>query len=582
MKKRILYLSAVLAILLGLTMCFNNLSDDKTYKEPEEEVVEPEAGLWASFESKFNRYEKAQKHAGQTNAAKIVTAWEGTMWLNDRTHTQIVVWSNDDIFDVTYEVSDLTSGNNTIGKENVRLRFCSYVLGDIVPGECTSPNPRTDVYIADALSETAQTRVTPADPVKIWVTVDTPKTAAAGKYAGKVKVKSGDVERVLDIGLTVVNRTLPDVAEWDFHLDLWQFPFQLADMCTPKVDFASDEYFALMEPIYKMLADAGQKVITAYVLPYAFYTEETMIEWTKKSNGSWSFDYTKFDRFVIKMMEWGISKQISAFSLAGWRYQVTYYDEESGGKKTIEFRDPSDTSETNLSKDIIGGETYNEIWTAFLDSFRSHLKAKGWFSKTVLYMDERPHTVMNAIIDLVKGHDNDWKLGLSGSSLDAESEAKMYDYSIYLTRTSQKSTVVKTFYTSCGHKHPNNYLTPENSPSEMTWMGWHAAGNGYNGYLRWAADNWRSGDPANGRDTGVTAGDASMFYYKNKTSNDNDAVASIRLEMLREGIQDYEKIRILNNAELNTFAAGFDPASGNDASSCVGKGQGIIAKVSVQ
>lgn len=73
-----------------------------------------------------------------------------------------------------------------------------------------------------------------------------------------------------------------------------------------------------------------------------------------------------------------------------------------------------------------------------------------------------------------------------------------------------------------------------------------------------------------------------MVYYLNKTSNANDVVLSIRLELLREGIQDYEKIRILNDPEVNAFAAGVGETTGSSAAYYVATGEALIAKASVK
>lgn len=562
--------------MLGLASCAEELSDDKTYRPPK-----GEPGLGVSFESKYNRYREGQKHPGQNNAWKIRDTWADTVWLNDRAHTQIVVWTNDEPYEVlSYEVSDLICGTDKIAKSHLSLRFGSYIIGDEASGDCSAPNPRNEILIADALTPEPVTSVGAEDPIKIWLTVETPKTAVPGLYTGTFEVKSeGETTHVLEMKLLVVNRTLPDVADWEFHLDLWQFPFQLRQHCTPAVEMCSEEYFSLMEPIYRKLADAGQKTITTYIKDGAFNTgDQTMVGWTKRTDGSWSFDYTRFDRFVERMMAWGITKQISCFSLAGWNYGIPYYDEASGARQIMEFVRSDDTS----GKDQIGSEAYKAVWTTFLDSFKTHLDAKSWFSKTVLYMDEIPHEDMRRVIALIKSHDPDWKIGLAGSSLDEQMESQMYDYSIFLTRQSQRSTPVKTFYTSCSHRHPNCYITPENSPAEMAWMGWYAAGNGYNGFLRWAFDYWRTGNPVDARDTGATAGDCHMVYYLNNTSDGNDVVASIRLCLLREGIQDYEKIRILNNPEVNAFAAGMDDATGGNPAYWVAAGEALIAKASVK
>ncbi|MCX7599676.1 MAG: DUF4091 domain-containing protein, partial [Armatimonadetes bacterium] len=72
------------------------------------------------------------------------------------------------------------------------------------------------------------------------------------------------------------------------------------------------------------------------------------------------------------------------------------------------------------------------------------------------------------------------------------------------------------------------------------WMGWYAAAQGYSGFLRWAYDSWVE-DPL--YDTSYVtwpAGDCFLVYPGPRTS--------IRFERLREGIQDYEKVRLVRAA----------------------------------
>lgn len=146
-------------------------------------------------------------------------------------------------------------------------------------------------------------------------------------------------------------------------------PFQLTTLCRDNgenvVPF-SDEYFAMMKPFYQLLADAGQKVITTYIKDGAFNSGQTMVKWSKNSSDEWIFDYTDFDKYVGKMMEWGINKRISCFSLAGWKTSVGYKD-ASGTDRTLEL--------------TIGTEEYNTVWSAFLTSFKTHLQEKAGLTK---------------------------------------------------------------------------------------------------------------------------------------------------------------------------------------------------------
>ncbi len=71
-------------------------------------------------------------------------------------------------------------------------------------------------------------------------------------------------------------------------------------------------------------------------------------------------------------------------------------------------------------------------------------------------------------------------------------------------------------------------------------MGWYAAACGYSGFLRWAYDAWPADPMRDARHTLWPAGDCFLVYPGGNSS--------IRFEKLREGIVDYEKIRLLRES----------------------------------
>ncbi len=562
-------ISALLALFI-FASCAKSLSDGRHLK--------PAEGFLASFESKYTRYTKGQQFIGQTYPGMIAKSWCDTLWRNERSHKQLILWTtNEPCENLTYQVGELSSGGQVIPASAVRLRFCTYVLGDKEPFDCggLASHPRQDIYVADALSDTPVTRVEKDDPIKAWLTVDVPADAVPGKYTGSVKVFSqGELKHDLGLELLVLDRTLPPPPEWKFHLDLWQFPWNLREFILQsgqELEPFSEQHFAILEPFYRILGDAGQKAISTPIISGGMLPGQTMVRWSKGANGVMSYDYAWFDLWVEHMMQWGITQQISCFTLlsgvdrAAGTANIVYRDEKTGAEKTETF--------------LIGSEPYNAYWLHFLDSFKAHLESKGWFSKAVLYMDEVSHELVQKVIDLVHGHDPAWKIGMAGSYMPTEIESKLYDFSTFLGRESFMNSQVKTFYTSCSSIVPSNYVTQSGTPAELAWMGWHAAANGYDGTLRWAYDYWRCSDPADARDGGFAAGDFHMIYRSNNFLSATP-VASIRMEMLREGIQAFEKIRLLDDPRLNALLPQFTLASGADSKAMVTKGESLIKKVS--
>ena len=92
-----------------------------------------------------------------------------------------------------------------------------------------------------------------------------------------------------------------------------------------------------------------------------------------------------------------------------------------------------------------------------------------------------------------------------------------------------------TFYTCCAEPYPNTFTF--SPPAESEWLAWYAARAKLDGYLRWALNSWVSEPLLDSRFTNWAAGDTYLLYPGNRSS--------IRFERLREGIQAYEKIRIL-------------------------------------
>ena len=352
-------------------------------------------------------------------------------------------------------------------------------------------------------------------------------------------------------------------------MDLWQFPFQLSGLCADngqKVTPFSSEYFTLVKPFYQLLADAGQKVITAYIKDGAFNKGQTMVKWHEAADGKWSFDYTGFDKFVAQMMSGGIGRQISCFSLVGWNTSIGYTD-ASGEARTLKL--------------TVGSDEYRTVWNEFLDSFERHLKTKGWFEKTVLYMDEIREDEMRQVVSFIKQHNPDWKIGLAGSAVSSDVESAFYDYSTILGYDRTSTNAVATFYTSCAQSIPNAYVSLDNNPAEMVWVAWYAKAKGLNGFLRWAYDYWTKADPQDVRDGSNTAGDFSLIY-RSDNSLSSVPLSSIRLELLREGIQDYEKMRILSTNLMNPVVQKFTLTSGRFAGEIVTEAQGMLKKISAE
>jgi hypothetical protein len=189
------------------------------------------------------------------------------------------------------------------------------------------------------------------------------------------------------------------------------------------------------------------------------------------------------------------------------------------------------------------------IWNIFLDDLKAHLLKKSWFAKTYLGINENPLEITLAAVKVIKENSKDWKITYAGD-WHPELSSILNDYSPVLSsepdldeiRDRQGKGLTTTFYVCCNPQRPNNFVF--SPPVEGQFIGWYAAACGYNGFLRWAYDAWPADPIRDARHTLWPAGDCFLVYP--------GGASSIRFEKLREGIADYEKIRILKELALKS------------------------------
>lgn len=468
-------------------------------------------------------------------------AFNHVAWRGEKVFAQAVVSSEEELKDVRLSVSDLRNGKSLIGAENIRLQFVSYVVSDLLDttkyGQCGSREDKSkwgEVLVADVLDINDSMTVPAGRKQPVWMTVSVPSDARPGKYSGKLTITSSNAKaRSLNVELTVADHVLPPARDWAFHLDLWQNPYSVARY--ENVPLWSDAHFEAMRPVMRMLAEAGQKSVTATIMsrPWNGQTEDafgSMVTKIRRIDGTWLYDYTIFDRWVEFMFSLGIDRQINCYSMIPWALQFDYIDQATSSPATFQAAP--------------GSEEYNEYWGAFIADFARHLKAKGWFEKTMIAMDERPLESMQAVLGLIRKVEPAFKISLAGNY----HEPVIYDIVDFSETFSGKQEfpesakakrkelgLTTTFYTCCAEAHPNMFVI--SNPDEAAWLGWFAQAEGYDGYLRWAYNSWTLDPLTDTRFRTWPAGDCFVVYPGGR--------GSVRFSKLVEGIQDFEKVRIL-------------------------------------
>ncbi|HUR10659.1 MAG TPA: glycoside hydrolase domain-containing protein [Flavitalea sp.] len=474
-------------------------------------------------------------------------SWETTAWRGERVNAMILVWSTDTVDQVRINIKDLKSDKGkSVGVSNIHINLIRYVVSNFpynaVGLTCGSAGNDSAFLMPDRLEQFDRFELPGKTVRPIWLSIDIPAKTEAGSYTTTVNVQSDKQQSALQLKINVQNQVLPKPQDWKHRLDLWQNPWVVA--WRNHLEPWSEDHMILLRKHMKLYADAGGKYITTYTVhsPWSdnsYMIEGTMIEWIQRANGSWKFDYKIFDQYVQMCIGLGIDEAITIYTPVPWGFRFRYMDEKTGNYKYESWAPDS--------------KEFKDFWNVFLTDLKKHLEAKGWFSKTYLGINENEMEHTLAAIKVIKAHSKQWRITYAGN-WHKELDGLLDDYSFLYgqepTLEQQKSRAARgatsTYYVCCNPDKPNTFVF--SPPVEGRWISWYTAAMGYDGFLRWAYDAWPADPERDARHELWPAGDCFMVYPGGNSS--------IRLEKLREGIVDFEKIQILKKlAAKSTNAA---------------------------
>lgn len=448
--------------------------------------------------------------------------WLGVAWRGERVHAQIVIYSKEDVRQLRFDTTPLASDSGvTLPHESLHPRFVRYVLAE----NKLCPDILDPIKSLDMPARTSRA---------VWVTMNVPADAEPGRYVGRIGILAEGQKRLdFVFELEVMPLTLPAPSDWAFHLDLWQNPFAIARW--HGVSLWSDEHFRLMEPYWTMLAEAGQKCLTVSLFHYPWGSQvyddfEAMIIWTRKADGSWEYDFSVLDKYVAFAERIGLDDYINCYSMIPWNNRFRYIDGATGDWKELETKP--------------GELAYEAHWAPFLKAFQKHAQRKGWEGRLTIALDERPEKDVLIARSILRKYAP--SIRLASATNHSPKRFELDDWSPYIEnpvdpdvvhKRNENPEFVTTFYVCCFPERPNTFTY--SPPTESAWMGLYAAANNRDGFLRWAFNSWNE-NPFH--DTKYwaqkwNAGDCFLIYPGPRSS--------IHFERLREGIVDYEKIRIL-------------------------------------
>lgn len=450
---------------------------------------------------------------------------------------QFVISAKKSLTGVTVELSDLRSqSGNGLPQASVVWNFVGSVpVSKNTPNQPVSALTRTaPAKFPEYLMSERQLDVKEKTWKSVWLTITLPEKAAPGTYSGKVTVKSGQESQSLPVTVKVYPLTIPaqrhlKIVEW-YSTGWFKSYYGIQEEYSP-------EWFAMLKNYADNFVAHRQNT---------FRCPMEAIEISVSDKGEFSFDFTNFDK--IAMVFWNTGKmdlmetgEVGVFGPGSWAStQINLEDYRV--KKTS-----AGEMVTMPGKDVL---------PYFLPAIESHLREKGWLNKTVFGIKDEPSIHNSVSFKEVSAYVHKYAPDLIRFNA-LESTNVIQELEIAVPKLDHFSNWYDTYrkWQQKGHElwyytvgiyqgslFPNKTIdVPLIDTRIMHWLNYKYDATGY---LHWGWNQWGREKPF--EDPGMHIGDAWHVYPAK-----DGVLNGLRWEEMRNGIQDYEYLWMLENRIKN-------------------------------
>ncbi|GMQ64571.1 DUF4091 domain-containing protein [Vallitalea maricola] len=408
----------------------------------------------------------------------------------------------------------------------------------------------------------------------IWIEIFIDKHIPKGIYKPMISLYNKHLfeDEVLiheiEYEFEVLDISLDDPRDYQFHLDLWQHNSNIARQYN--VDLWSDEHFDIIENYIKSLANLGQKVISVIVSEMPWSGQDTMHNKIDDSNlfeynmarivyskeGQWVYDFSAMERYINICLKYGIDKEIEVFGLSN----IWLFEDVGFGRIIEDVKDGIRLRYYDENQHLFRYIRKKEELAGYVKALEQFFIEKGLIHKVRILADEpaKLDEFINKISvfnEMAKGFQ--YKVAINNIDLMGENIPHVVDYCPSLGCTcdkyeelhdlKEKVDGVITYYVCCGPEYPNTFIkSPAIEARIIPWIAWVLD---LDGFLRWNYTAWPK-DPLNKiaiKYPYWPAGDTNFVY----PGKDGIPILTIRYMNLKRGIRDYEII----NRYVSTFDA---------------------------
>lgn len=429
-----------------------------------------------------------------------------------------------------------------------RARWVDYVpVGSNPPGtpfdEVIRPAP---ALFPDPLREEFPVELPPATTHAIWLTIHAPPGAEPGLYRGAITVRGGE-QRLATASYAVRVMAAAVPAEPSLQVTNW-FDLSLANLRRfYKIEQEySEPYWQLLENLGRVMAEHRQNVI---LTPVSELAEPSL------AGGAIRYDFSRLDRWVAVFEKAGVIGTIEGGHLlgrsGGYHSPLTVPAAVVEGGRIVR---------KNLDPDDPRAAAYLR---GFLGQLYAHLKQRGWEKRYIQHVHDEPHDreapVYERYARLIReslpgiptidavGLDQDIRF-FAGVCDIWVPVLGSFDHRMDLIRGHLAKGGQAWYYTCIvpQGRYLNRFI--DLPLLKVRLLHWFNFRHNFTGFLHWGGNFWgprpfeNVQTVINQNRTLLPAGDNAIVYPDPAR---HSVLSSIRLEAMREGIEDYELLRQL-------------------------------------
>ncbi len=473
---------------------------------------------------------------------------------NEVEAAQLALRPTEDLGRVRVSVSELRGPGGVIPAANLRTYFVGYVpvpVGspDMPPAERARPAPG---WFPDPLLTDDDCELTAGRTQPVWVSVKVPRDARPGAYAGAVRLHTALGTLNVPLRLTVYPFALPDESHLWFGHGGSGWAYLLKHYGTTG---SEEERWRIIKMALRDRAEHRENVVCIDDSAFA------LVRTTRTAAGEYRYDYTELDRWLTAIRETYPHGRYLVESMCfagrdGWDTKEIFFH----GCPVYDERGQVDAAHS-IPRVSTDADQFKAFARPFLAALEQHLAQVGLLDRFYTRLQDEPiDASRDAYLRLtqfvrdcaprLKRFESIQTLGLAGHLEIMNPQLDWFDRHRAYFAAARKPGQMVWFYTCWMPRgqYPSRLidypLLKHRIINQMSYA------LGADGYDRWAWA-WWDGDPYD-PPAQLAPGDNYVVYPDPRR---REIIGSLRWEMMRESMEDYEYLWLLGQRQREAAQA---------------------------